>query len=1066
MPRLAVTLLGGFAVAVEGRPVQRFESDRVRALLAYLALPPGRAHSRAHLADLLWPGQPADAARANLRNTLSRLRHALDDHDPRRPLILADQRTVALAAGPEVVCDAAHFVALADRCAAHEHWQLEACRTCAPQFREAAELYQGALLGDLSLSHSPHFEEWLLASRARLEQQALELFGALARAAEASGNAAQLQLFARRQLVIEPWREQAHRQLMLGLALGGERGAALAQYRQLQTLLAHELRLEPEAATRELYERIRTTTQLDTSGGSANPRFRLPAPLTPLVGREGELAALRAHHGWRLLTLTGMGGIGKTRLALELARGELAAFSHGVYFVDLAPLQRGDSIVSAIGAALDLVLHGDPEAALINALRNKQLLLILDNCEHVLDDLGIVAAILEAAPQVQILATSRERLNLRGEQVYLVEGLAYRAEGDEPLAAEPPAVRLFVQCARRVMPSFALDEEQQRAVLQICRLLEGLPLGLELAAARADALSPAEIAAELSRSSRFLEGGWRDVHPHQRSLHAAFDWSWRLLGSDEQQALCRLTIFRGGWTREAAEEVVAVSHQHLLLLLRKSLLRRDGDGRYSLLEPLRQLAAERLPANVAHAVAERHCAYYLELMAAQVRQLSDEQPHRAIATIRRELDNVHHAWFWAVANGQARLLEASLYAFKEFYLWTGLLGEVICSLEAAAERLREAADAPHVAAARSRMLGLVAGLQLAQGRYTLAAQRAEEAVAISVRLGSREGEAHARLVLGVTQLVQGPDAGVDELQRALTIARAAMDCGVQSDLPGYDELQCCYWLAWACHRRCDFTAAQRWAAEGLAVSRRLGRQRGEISCLYLMALVARDADDGAGLERCAEQLAAAARVSSYPRAEGLAMHIGGELLARQGRYVEARAHLERAVRLLKAIGDDDQLALALASLCRLDTSLGATSRALAQLDQLDRLRAAGIGHHYSAEWALTGGLLAVCRAAWDEALVAARSCVDLARQSGERLWEAQGYLLLGRALEQLGDPAAGVAYQHALDQLCLIGHQRLVADAQAGLARLALAIGTVVPSSAPTRAAATTQVRRSDHVGC
>lgn len=829
---------------------------------------------------------------------------------------------------------------------------------------------------------------------------------------------------------------------MLGLALSGERGAALAQYRQLQTLLAHELRLEPEAATRELYERIRTSAHLGTSSGSATPHVRLPAPLTPLVGRERELAALREHHGWRLLTLTGTGGIGKTRLALELARSEQDAFSHGVYFVDLAPLERGNAIVTAIGTALDLVLHGDPEATLINALRNKQLLLILDNCEHLLDDLGIVTTILEAAPRVQILATSRERLNLRGEHVYLVDGLAYRAEEDGPQSAEPPAMQLFVQCARRVLPSFALDQEQQEAVLQICRLLEGMPLGLELAAARVDALSPAEIAAELSHSSRLLEDDWRDVHPHQRNLHAAFDWSWRLLGSDEQQALCRLTIFRGGWSREAAEEVVAVSHQQLLVLLRKSLLRRDGDGRYRLLEPLRQLAAERLPADVAHAVAERHCTSYLDLMAAHVRQLSDEQPHRAIAVIRRELDNVHHAWFWAVANGKARLLETSLYAFKEFYLWTGLLGEVVWSLETTEKRLRKATNTPHVAAARSRMLGLVAGIQLAQGRYTLAAQVAEEAVAVSVRLSSREGEAHARLVLGVARLAQGLETGFDELQRALTIARAAVDCGQQSDLSGYDELQCCYWLAWGYHRRGDFPAARRWATEGLAVSRRLGRQRGEISCLYLMALVARDADDGAELERCAAQLAAAARVSSYPRAEGLALHIGGELLAHQGRYAEARIQLERAVRLLKAIGNDDQLALVLASLCRVDTRLDATSRALAQLDQLDRLRAAGIGYHYSAEWALTRGLLAVHRGACDEALAAARSCVALARQSGERLLEAQGYLLRGRALEQLGDAAAGAAYQQALDQLRLLGHQRLATDAQAGLARLALAVST------------------------
>jgi predicted ATPase/DNA-binding SARP family transcriptional activator len=1036
-----MTLLGGFAVSVEGLPVTRFESDQVRALLAYLALTPGRAHSRAHLADLFWPGLPAEAARANLRNTLSRLRHALNDRNAAAPLIVADQRTVALALGPDVLCDGARFAALADRCAAHEHRRLETCIYCAPQLREAAELYQGALLGDLSLSRSPLFEEWLLATRARMEQQALELFTALARAAEAGGDAAQLRRFAQLQLEIEPWREQAHRQLMLGLALSDERGAALAQYRLLQTLLARELQLEPEAETRALYERIRSTPQLNSTSEATGLRSQLPAALTPLIGRERDLAALRECRDWRLLTLTGTGGIGKTRLALELARSELDAFTHGAFFVDLGSLERSDAIVSTIGAALGLRLHGDPQAALMNALYEKHLLLILDSCEHLLDGIGIVTAILEAAPRVQILATSREPLNLRGEQVYPVEGLDYRRDGDMPSVAELPGVRMFVQNARRVQPSFALDGEQLDTVLRICHLLEGMPLGLEMAAALVDGMSLTEIAEELSRSSLFLKAGWRDASLRQRSLHATFEWSWRLLRTDEQQALCSLTRFHGGWTREAAEQVAMVSYPVLHLLARKSLIRRGDDGRYAMPEPLRQFVGERLPSELARQVDERHCSYYLGLMAARVRQLSDEQPHHAIAVIRRDLDNVRQAWFWAVAHGQAELLETSLYAFKEFYLWTGLLMEVIASFAYAAEQLREAADAPRAAAARSRLLGLVAGLQLAQGNYPPAAQSAAEAVAASVELGSPEGEAHGRLVLGVIRLVQGLDEGFDELRRALTIVREAAERGVQSDLLGYDELQCCYWLAWACHRRCDFAAARQWAAEGLAVSRRLGRQRGEISCLYLLALVERDADDSAALERCAEQLAAAARLSSYPRAEGMAMHIGGELLARQERYAEARSRLERAVELLQAIGDDDQLVLVLASLCRLDTSLGATSRALAHLDQIDRLRAAGIGHHYSAEWALTCGLLALHRGAWDEALAAARSCVALASQSGERLWAAQGCLLLGRALEQLGDAAAGAAYQQARDQLRLLGHQSLAADAQAGLARLALPVG-------------------------
>jgi DNA-binding SARP family transcriptional activator len=313
MPRLAITLLGGFSVASEGRPVTRFESDQVRALLTYLAASPGRAFARSGLADMLWPDHAEAAARANLRNTLSRLRHALGDHDAAQPLVLADARTVRLDPAA-VACDAARFAGLADACAAHAHAQVEACAECAPRLREAALLYGGPLLAGASLSRSPLYDEWLLAARARLERQALEVFGALARAAEGAGDHGQLCHYARRQLEIEPWLEPAHRQLMLGLALAGDRGAAMAQYKLCRAALAGELGVEPDGETRALYERIRTGAPLPGAhGGDRETRGQEEAAAVAAVlnlDPEGDVVAalLQFLRDRRLLLIVDGGG--------------------------------------------------------------------------------------------------------------------------------------------------------------------------------------------------------------------------------------------------------------------------------------------------------------------------------------------------------------------------------------------------------------------------------------------------------------------------------------------------------------------------------------------------------------------------------------------------------------------------------------------------------------------------------------------------------------------------------------------------------------------------------------
>jgi predicted ATPase len=290
--------------------------------------------------------------------------------------------------------------------------------------------------------------------------------------------------------------------------------------------------------------------------------------------------------------------MGKTRLALELARTSLDAYADGVFFVALAPLAAAAELPSTIAQALELSLYGaDPMTALLRFLRTKQLLLILDNFEHLRAGAELVAQLLEAAPHVQIIVTSRERLNVRGEQLYLVEGLEYAGSTSAADAASSSAVRLFAQSARRKDSTFVVSEANLAAVLRICELVQGIPLALELAAAWAAMLPLDQIASEIARSADFLEMDWQDAPERQRSMRAVFEWSWRLLSEQERAVLHQLSVFRGGFTREAAERIVGATFRMLTGLVHKSLLRwAEGGGRsagrYELHELLRAAAAD------------------------------------------------------------------------------------------------------------------------------------------------------------------------------------------------------------------------------------------------------------------------------------------------------------------------------------------------------------------------------------------------------------------------------------------------------------------------------------------
>ncbi|MDT8307390.1 MAG: helix-turn-helix domain-containing protein, partial [Anaerolineae bacterium] len=393
-----------------------------------------------------------------------------------------------------------------------------------------------------------------------------------------------------------------------------------------------------------------------SSAPPVGPAWNLPAPATPLVGREAELATLTqllTDPGCRLLTVVGPGGIGKTRLAVEAACYVWERFADGIFFASLATTSSPEFMVPAIGQAVGLDFSGraEPRRQLASYLSNRQLLLLLDNLEHLLEGVDLVAELLARAPELKLLATSRERLALSGEWVFEVQGLPVPAEGEAEALEKYSAAQLFLQRARRAQVDFGLSAEDRPEVVRICRLVEGMPLAIELAAAWVTVLSCAAIADEIERGLDILRTTLRDVPKRQRSMRAVFEHSWELLAEEEQLALCQLSLFRGGFQRDAAQAVGGANLPVLSALFSKSLLRRNESGRYDLHELIRQCALEHLERDSAlwAETKERYVAFHMALAETADEQLRGAEQLQWLERLEQEHDNLRVALDWLLA---------------------------------------------------------------------------------------------------------------------------------------------------------------------------------------------------------------------------------------------------------------------------------------------------------------------------------------------------------------------------------------------------------------------------------
>lgn len=681
MSGLTLLLLGPFAASYGSRPLTVFRTNKVKALLIYLAVENEQPVLREFLMHLLWPETPRESAQTNLRQALYQLRKAIpelpaaDGSDP-VPLLLSKGQTVQIH--PECVYD----------CDVHSFQKLLGGSII--QWPQAAGLSRGDFLSDFYLPDSAPFEEWAAAHRADLRRQALDALEILTESSLASGDCAAAEALARRQLALDNFREAAHRQLMTALAQSDRRAEALAHCETLVALLWKELGLQPSDKTQALIAQIQAGETVTTT--FARPQVttdNLPAVLTPFVGRETELAAIAAQlaaEDCRLLTLHGPGGAGKTRLALEFARRQREQYAQGAFFIPLASLTSPANLVFTIAGVVGLQIRPDrePRQQILRFLQTRQLLLLLDNFEHLKEGAGLLVDILQAAPGVKILVTSRDRLQLAAESLFEVSGLRTVSDSSKPTVKEPEAVQMFDIYARRSRPEFQPDDAGRTAVADLCRLVEGMPLAIELAAAWVRALSPAEILEQIATGNRLLETTSADIPPRLRSVRASFNYSWRLLSKEERQALMWLSVFRGGFMRNSAEAVAGADPTILAALVDKSMLIYDSvTGRYHLHELIRQLSEERLQDSGQEAAAIRkHARYFLSyarILWAQVEKDRDwDVYYRQIST---ELGNCRVALQRSLAVGDTETALQLATALAEYLRDHGVAQEAIRSLE-------------------------------------------------------------------------------------------------------------------------------------------------------------------------------------------------------------------------------------------------------------------------------------------------------------------------------------------------------------------------------------------------
>jgi predicted ATPase/DNA-binding SARP family transcriptional activator len=882
MLQLKIFTLGGLSIQLGDQPVRGFVSRKVEALLVYLAYE-RREHPRELLATLLWEDLSQTRAMANLRMALSNVQSLLPHY------LIATRQSLMI--NPDSPC----WLDAIELSQALKLANSKLTGSVTHQLENALQLYKGEFLGGFHLRDSPAFEGWMMLEADRLRGRVIETLKTLSRASLDRGDFANGIEKAKQVLDIDPLAEETHRTLMLLLARSGQRTAALAQYETCVRLLQEELDIAPEAETTRLYTQIQTehTTSIHKTDKIL---IRLPIPATPFIERPTELQQISErldNPDCRLLTIVGPGGIGKTRLALQAAAEHAHEYRDGVYFIPLVSVQSGSFLPVEIASVLHLSLQGivQPIEELIGYLADREILLVLDNFEHLVESASLLSNILSQSPGVRILATSREWLNVQQEWVLPIGGMDYPATASTD-AASYNAVQLFVACAKRIRPRFSLEEDLA-AVVAICQLVEGMPLSIELAAAWLRVIPASEIVQEIG--VKFLATTARDVPERHRSVDAVFDYSWQQLSVDEAGVLMKLSVFKGPFSRAAAIQVAGATVRILASLIEKSLIRLVDEAHYDIHELLRQYAFNQLTeSGEATTTQDAHLNYYAGLLSNPDAQLHGPQQTVWLDRLEQEHDNLRTALSRALsretpAQGEAGLtLGASIW---EFWLMRGHISEGRQWME---QLLSATIGATSLA--RGAVMQGAGYLAWVQGEYDQAASLHQESLVIRREVGDKTGIGDSLNGLGMIAWSRGDyRTAHDYYEQALAAQREAdYKLGMASVLVNLSRLL---------QDQGEYTDAIAHNEEAWTIFNELDDLHGMTQVLNNLGALTYDQGDLHRAKEIEEKALESAHQLGDQRVIGAVLQNLGQTLIALGEYAGAHTCLDESLPLVMQAGD-------------------------------------------------------------------------------------------------------------------------------------------------------------------
>lgn len=1002
---LFIKLLGQFRLRLGLAELDSLQSPKQQALLAYLLLHRHTPQARQKVAFLFWPDSQERQARANLRKLLHQLRKALPFADE---FIHADRQVVRWRPDAPYTLDVAEFEAALEQ--SRERQGQEAHDA----LQRAITLYQGDLLPAC-------YDDWIFPIRERLAQAYRQALASIIERLVQEERYQDAIPYTRKLIACDPLQEKPYRRLMCLYAQQGDRAAALKVYEEYTHLLTRELHVEPGSETKQLYEKLRL---VDPSHAH---RHNLPTQPTSFVGREQELAAVLRRlndTNCRLLTLLGPAGIGKTRLALHaaqhVARDALLLFPQGIFFVSLAGLDSAQQLAPAIAQALNFHFYGRQprEQQLIDYLRHKELLLILDNFEQLrhheasVDPHQLLLSILQQAKRVSLLVTSRERLQLREEWLLSLEGLPVPDTANDAASLKEDAtdsMTLFFERARQIRPGFSLRQEG-KAVARICRLVEGHPLAIELAAAWVHLRTPQSIAARIEQNgANLLRTTLRNVPERQRSIRAAIDHSWRLLTDDEQALFARLSVFPSSLDQKAAQAVAGATTAALASLAAKSIVRQRPDNdRFDLHELLRRYGAEKLarsPSQQAE-TRERHCHYFLDWLATKKEAVSSAGQSDVLSAIAAELPNINIAWHRAVHSGKLALLNRSEETLSRVYVMLGHFEEGLSSFETALAYLRvEMRPKTEPAGANSAL------------RASLISRFLTRKADLLERLGRH-------------------DDAAAPLAESISLARAS---GRPHDLMPALET-----AGMVAYRKSNYAQAIEYLEEGLALSRALQDIRSEASMLTVLGLTAQQVGDYESARRHLEASLILRRRLDDPHRISYSLNNLGIIAGATGDYEASRQYLQECLQIRRNVGDRWGVAVTLNNLGQLARRQGALDEAQAHFQESLAIRR-DFGNRWAVAIVLNSlGQVAFQRRSLDEAEEYFHKSLAMRQEIDDRQGVAGTLIDLGRLYVHRRRLQEGKRnLLEGLKMAMALEATPMAIDAVLGLAELASAEGDV-----------------------